>query len=77
MNYDSDSTEIMDERDVLSIQIEDFSPFDKNITCWGCINDQSDQLSHMDIGGCLYTYSLDSYNDEDKDIMDTEPLSQD
>ena len=25
-----------------------------NITCLGCIEDQPNQLAHMDIGGCLY-----------------------
>ena len=80
MNYESDSTEIIDECDLLSTQIEHFSLFDKYTTCWGCINDRPDQLSHMDIGGCLFSYLFDglsSYNDEDKDIIDTEPLSQD
>ena len=26
-------------------------------TCYGCQNNCPDQLSHMDIGGCLYTES--------------------
>lgn len=25
------------------------------ITCWGCREDQPNQLAHMDVGGCLYT----------------------
>ncbi len=26
-----------------------------NTTCWGCRNDQPNQLGHMDFGGCLYS----------------------
>ena len=26
-----------------------------NKTCWGCLEDQLNQLAHMDIGGCLYS----------------------
>ena len=31
-------------------------PLEKNInvTCQGCIENQSNQLAHVDIGGCLY-----------------------
>jgi hypothetical protein len=25
-----------------------------NTTCWGCREDQPNQLAHMDKGGCLY-----------------------
>jgi hypothetical protein len=31
----------------------------KNITCWGCREDQPNQLAHMDKGGCLYDESRD------------------
>jgi len=27
-------------------------------TCWGCIEDQPNQLAHMDAGGCLYNPGL-------------------
>jgi len=30
-----------------------------NITCWGCREDQPNQLAHMDKGGCLYDPSKD------------------
>ena len=33
-----------------------------NITCQGCIEDQPNQLAHMDYGGCLYS-SEDFNND--------------
>jgi len=26
----------------------------KNITCIGCLEDQPNQMAHMDVGGCLY-----------------------
>lgn len=26
-----------------------------NTTCWGCREDQANQLGHMDFGGCLYS----------------------
>lgn len=29
------------------------------ITCWGCLEDQPNQLAHMDPGGCLYVSSDD------------------
>jgi len=28
-----------------------------NVTCWGCREDQPNQLAHMDKGGCLYSPS--------------------
>jgi hypothetical protein len=33
----------------------------KNITCNGCIENQPNQLAHMDVGGCLEEKYLDLY----------------
>lgn len=27
--------------------------------CWGCVEDQPNQLAHMDLGGCLYNSEND------------------
>lgn len=34
----------------------------QNGTCWGCWEDQPNQLAHMDIGGCLWTDSMELDN---------------
>lgn len=31
------------------------SPISHNTTCWGCRENQPNQLAHMDMGGCLYS----------------------
>ncbi len=31
------------------------SPISHNATCWGCRENQPNQLAHMDMGGCLYS----------------------
>ena len=36
----------------------------KIITCLGCIEDQPNQLAHMDPGGCLYIESDDDDEEE-------------
>lgn len=33
----------------------------KKITCKGCIENQPNQLAHMDVGGCLEEHNLDLY----------------
>lgn len=41
-------------------------------TCWGCREDQPNQLAHMDIGGCLYSPSDDELEIEAEVIADDE-----
>ena len=31
-----------------------------DITCYGCLTNQPNQLAHMDYGGCIYTLYIDS-----------------
>jgi len=35
-----------------------------NITCWGCREDQPNQLAHVDYGGCLYDASKDTEKED-------------
>lgn len=48
----------------------------KESTCWGCREDQPNQLAHMDPGGCLYMPSEDERKD-DSEEDDTEILKSD
>lgn len=44
----------------------------EEVTCWGCMEDQPNQLAHMDPGGCLYDLEWD--DEKDRDIPDEKPL---
>ena len=49
INYREDSPRLPD------FLVEDLdNHISINNTCWGCIEDQPNQLAHMDPGGCLY-----------------------
>ena len=38
------------------------------IQCQGCLDNQPNQLAHMEPGGCLYDGSLDEYYSNDDSI---------
>ena len=54
------------EDDDLSITEEDDDVDDVfgKTTCWGCLHNQPNQLSHMDIGGCLHCAVSDDEDTE-------------
>lgn len=35
--------------------------YSKTTTCKGCIENQPNQIAHMDVGGCLYEKEMDLY----------------
>ena len=44
---------------------------DQNVavtTCLGCLEDQPNQLAHMDPGGCLYDGYLDDLDNDSGDV---------
>lgn len=40
-------------------------------TCWGCQENQPNQLAHMDKGGCLYFANSDDEDDPDDTALNT------
>ena len=54
--------EISNKRRKFNHQMEEEKEIRDEITCWGCREDQPNQLAHIDYGGCLYT-SEEDYSD--------------
>lgn len=52
---------IEDIKECLHKMIYKLSAEENKITCTGCLEEQPNQLAHMDIGGCMY--------DTDSDIV--------
>jgi hypothetical protein len=46
----------------------------KPITCRGCLEDQPNQLAHMEIGGCMYEDFESEYGDDENDNDNNDDL---
>ena len=64
---EKDSETSDDESKVFENQEQEFT----GNTCWGCRENQPNQLAHMDKGGCLYFVNSDDEDDPEDTALNT------
>ena len=70
-NSDDDTENDDENNDTENDDDEDEGEVFGSKTCWGCRENQPNQLAHMDKGGCLYFTNSDDEDDPDDTALNT------